>query len=259
MTADALQPIKDRLRWANEHLHKVRDLTDSFLKSDFYGFTAKSYKHDRGHRLDIVVTRADPMPVPLSLMMGDAAHSMRGALDNLMWLLAKPARGKEHTISFPIVYAKRHWKGRAFTMHGAPRGVRTLVESLQPYHSRKWPETAFLGQLRALNDWDKHRKLAAAAVLLEGSRLEIKTTGLARVLGSESFRRRFEPNAVFARVQVGESEQGAQVHVKPEFTFSPVFDRTMPKQVRGRQILTVLIGTYSFIKDEILPRFEHFF
>ena len=97
-------------------------------------------------------------PIPdyeLSLLIGDAAHNMRSALDHLAYLFF-PSDGTEFPIYSdplnPALRRKLDW----FPDNGA----RAYVESLQPHH--RTYEGLKLGLLHDIDRFDKHRFLIMA-------------------------------------------------------------------------------------------------
>ena len=250
----------DSVRWklwrAQQHVAAVHDTAHAFLKSDFYTFGTEQ---DRKGRLVLKVVEAQPMPPVLSVLIGDAAHNLRSALDHLMFLLARPrTEAQQRYVQFPLVDRRRKFAGTKGNMPGVARGVRTAVEQLQPYHRRKWPETALLGHIAVIDNWDKHRTLTTTATALEGSRLNLMISGNTSLQRQESFRGRVKPGAIVARFEMGYSEVGAEVQVNPELTLMPVFGDGMPKQIRGLPVISTLGNAGMFIENEVVPRFERF-
>lgn len=250
----------DSVRWklwrAQQHVEAVHDTAHEFLQSDFYAF---GMEQDRKGRLVLKIVEAQPMPPVLSVLIGDAAHNLRSALDHLMFLLARPrTEAQERYVQFPLMDRRRKFAGTKGNMPGVARGVWTAVERLQPYHRRKWPDTALLGHISVIDNWDKHRTLTTTAAALEGSRLNLTINGSTSLRRRESFRGRIEPGAIVARLEMGYSEVGAKVEVNSELTLMPVFGDRMPKQIRGLPVISTLGNAGMFIENEVLPRFERF-
>ncbi|MET0602555.1 MAG: hypothetical protein ABW167_11230 [Baekduia sp.] len=133
-----------------------------------------------------------------------------------------------------------------------------MIEELQPYHRRKWPQTQTLWDLHQLSNWDKHRMLLASAAALEGSQLNVVVSGPTTVRSERRFRGRAKPGAIVARFEMGYSEPGAKVHVNPHLAFLDVFDQRSPETLGGRPIRTTLANIGNFIDTEVVPRFERF-
>jgi len=200
------------------------------------------------------------MPPMLSFMLGDCAHNLRSALDHLAFLICRPRTEREEaSVEFPITSSYARFRSTRYKMPHAPRGYRTAVERLQPYHRRTNPESVALWHLQEINNWDKHRLLLTTAASLVDSNIEVTILrGSTSVVRIEKFRGLLKPGTVLSRVQVGESEAGAQVYVKPQLTVAPVFDDRMPKKIRGLSAPDSLARAAIFIEFTVLPALEPF-
>lgn len=250
--------IQRKLTRANAHTKTFNNLVKDFWKSARYDSEGKT---DYKGRLVCFVTYVDQVPPDLSLLISESAHQLRSALDHLMWMLARPQGAKqEGNVQFPLVRSrKKYISGTDHMMPGVRRGVRTVIESLQPYHSRKWPKTALLGQLRAISNWDKHRSLLTTMGATTVMESKITLIGGARIGRVEHFRPILKPGAIIARIEVLESPPGSEVRVKPNSQLLPVFDEGAPKEIEGLGVVDTLLDCARFIRIEVLPRFAKFF
>lgn len=116
-----------------------------------------------------VVIRIDPPPDPkLGIIVSEAVHHLRAALDNLVWQLVL-VNDREPTPDnqFPIYTnpAKPPSKARLNTLLGGIHEEhRAFIEELQPYkgrHIHRVPRLA-LATLVELSNIDKHRYLQPA-------------------------------------------------------------------------------------------------
>jgi hypothetical protein len=252
---DPLSHIHSKLGRAKAHIHEIHSLCQSFLQSDFY---ALSPDMDRQHRFVLRFGEVKPFPDAIPILIGECVHHLRSSLDHLMWILAKPLKGKETDVQFPLVSSKKKFAGTKRNMPGVPRGVRGAVESVQPYHRRKLPQTRFLGNLQAINNWDKHRIPLLSVAAFETARMRIEIVdGVGELVSHELFRGRVETGAIVARIKpTGYWTAGTKVHPHPTFQFLPVFDDSMPKQVAGTLIYETLCGAGDFIENHHLPLFK---
>jgi hypothetical protein len=245
-----------RLWNAEQHLHAFSRLTQEFLKSDFYEVGGKEEKKGR---LVIRFTRVDPFPSECQLLIGDCAHNLRAALDHIAWLVCNPQTEREEkAVQFPLRSTGKKFREARWHLPGLPRGALTVFESLQPYHRRKWPETAVLGQLQEISNWDKHRMLLASAIDRSNTRLPITVRGPTTLRREVRYRGPVELGAVIARLEMGPSRVGAQVDVDGKFSALEVFDKGCPKEIAGQPIAQTLGDIGGFIAREIAPRFERF-
>jgi hypothetical protein len=104
------------------------------------------------------------------LLVGDAVHNMRCALDHLWWQLAIEHLGREPTkqeakdIQFPIISDPRFrndptlWERHRFMRHVDPAQAARF-HPVQPYNRRQDDELHPLEALADLSNTDKHRFL----------------------------------------------------------------------------------------------------
>lgn len=259
----ALDGVQWKLARAREHHETLYGAAEALAEHDFYGLATEQ---DRKGRLVFRAINVRPIPPGWGVLIGDCVHNLRSALDHLMFAICHPTPEQEHTVQFPI-FSRRDSKGgrggfrdaRGMTP-GAPRGVRTVLESLQPYHRRKWPEAIRLAQLRELANWDKHRLLLTAAASIVDSSIRFQAEGTTSIVREVFFKGLLKEGTVLARLEMGYSEVGAKVDVDPasQISLLPVFDDGMPKVVRREPVLSTLSEIGMFVQDEVVPRFERF-
>src|SRR5215210_3892658 len=103
--SDPLDSVRWKLWRARQHIVAVHDTAHSFLQSEFYSFR---FEQERKGRLVVKITEAQSMPPVLGVLIGDAAHNLRSALDHLMFLLARPqTETEERYVQFPLVDRRR--------------------------------------------------------------------------------------------------------------------------------------------------------
>jgi hypothetical protein len=104
-----------------------------------------------------------------SLIVGDAVHNLRGALDHLAWQLAKAFYGgREPTydegpgIQFPIEPVRTKWAGNKYRRSMLPADAAKL-ENFQPFNRDSTADGMRLPHplimLRDLSNADKHRRI----------------------------------------------------------------------------------------------------
>lgn len=240
-----------KLRWALEDAKTAHDLTKPWLKLDPHALRSERDRQGR-----IVFRLAMEVPSPeIGRYIASSAHQMRCALDHIAWVFSTPAKKKEQKVSFPIFDKRTTFNSRVNEqLPNVPQPVRALVERLQPYHRRKWPETALLAQIRDIDNWDKHRTITTTTLAMPESYFTATATKLT-IVREETFRGVLKPNTMVARYEVADLEPGAHVQVKSHVTIHPVFDKGMGK-LEGLHTMRVLYDTVRFIIVEIVPRFR---
>lgn len=196
----------------------------------------------------------NPMPPEFALTVGDAAQNLRSTLDHIVFAFAtKPLSSQEErSIQFPLTSRKKNFIDRRDDwLPSIPQRVRALVERLQPYHRRKWPETKFLGQLQAINNWDKHRSMSITSTRVKRSTINIE--GIAQQV---NFHGRLKVGAVLTRFQLREGTVNTNVKVNGEIVVVPIFDKGMPKEVVNLSVVNWLRNVGRFIETSVIPQFE---
>jgi hypothetical protein len=112
------------------------------------------------------VDKVDPMPPLWGLLLGDALHNVRCALDHIAWHLAAAGGSPPRTIEdqrrvdFPIYNtASGFAKGIRTRIPGASPAQRAIIERHQPYHRGEGAATHPFALLQDLNNTDKHREV----------------------------------------------------------------------------------------------------
>jgi hypothetical protein len=113
------------------------------------------------YRIERVIEIADHWP----LLVGDAIHNLRSALDHLAWQLAlrffngsTPPDTVIRHIQFPIVSDRTTWPGHIHRKYMIPDDVKP-IEPYEPYHPREPGKLHPLEALVTLSNIDKHRLL----------------------------------------------------------------------------------------------------
>ena len=158
---DRLSAPSAKLRRAEQHIERLDDAVGRYLNGE--GRAPIMNKQADGVTLVVEVPMLREPPGCLSLILGDALHNLRSALDYLAWqlVLANGRTPTEHT-QFPIYDNRLTKKGkpRSVDVDGGIDGqALTLIERLQPYHRVNDPARHPLSILRHLSNVDKHRTL----------------------------------------------------------------------------------------------------
>jgi hypothetical protein len=130
-------------------------------------FTVEAEYQPKRHGFSVVVTDIDPMPPTWGLLIGDIAHNLRSALDQIAWAIVSRGKtppdtlpkGAERAIYFPISDSGPGFKGELpIKLPGASQADIARVRRYQPYKygrgKRAWGWVALLAKI---NVGDKHR------------------------------------------------------------------------------------------------------
>lgn len=123
-----------------------------------------------------IVVRIEHVPIVRdhwALIVGDAVHNFRCALDHLGWQLAIRCLGRDPTerearnVQFPIVTNPLDWRpGEYRHLRFMSKNDAALIEEFQPYKASQPLEVTALGVLASLSNIDKHRTVHVAYVVI---------------------------------------------------------------------------------------------
>jgi hypothetical protein len=108
------------------------------------------------------------------LLIGDAIHNYRSALDHLWWQLAVKKLGREPTkqeakdIQFPILGSADDWLCHRYFRHIDPADAAN-VKPMQPFHHGQPGMFHPLAALNELSNTDKHRFLHPTVITVQAS------------------------------------------------------------------------------------------
>lgn len=113
----------------------------------------------------IYVEASHPMPTGLSLIIGDAVHNLRTALDHLCFAMVGTKTKKPRNVGFPFAKGKQSLGGAIATrqMHLAPPRVQKELHALEPYPGGN----KYLQAVKALDERDKHHFILTVGVGIE--------------------------------------------------------------------------------------------
>ncbi|HZQ25987.1 MAG TPA: hypothetical protein VFA89_24555 [Terriglobales bacterium] len=172
--------IELKIERANKHIDDLESLVSAFLGRDFYSLGIKP-KPQIEH-VAYYVTRVDPMPADISLVIGDALHNLRSSLDHLAWQLVEVSGGIPDKIDFPITKTRQQYDsafGKREVTQIRPE-ILDLIRKIQPYRSTD--DT--LWHLHQLDIMDKHKLIVPIACALKCWGLKRENVWLSDLSGS---------------------------------------------------------------------------
>jgi hypothetical protein len=272
-----LRPSIDaKLSRAEHHLGKLSEAIEGAAESDLL----KTWTdRDRQGRVRVRVKEVGEIPMEWHVRIGECVYNMHTALDHLAYGLNIIGSGQDpppnHRVSaFPIYADRRSYRGlsRARPAEALikqfPRGARTRVERLQPYHGRKNDpfSTRRLGDLAELANVDKHRRFPVAA--WSPKRLSIPPWVLPRrdfpwPVKAYTFQYRLlKPDTTIVWLEV----PGLPLSIKEpkvDFAFTPQIEFVgaaanppIPLLVPHEPVDFTLDNILRFIRERVLPEFE---
>jgi hypothetical protein len=158
MTADErLALVRPKIERADQHIDCLNTAIKSFVDTNPYKIATKRDPESR--KLIYYIESAQPVPVIVAAIVGDALHCLRDALDHLtqqLYLVGTGnAKGYRDQTSFPISPSAKDFKsGLARKIEGMRQDAIDAICALEPYAGGKGAD---LWTLHRLNNIDKHR------------------------------------------------------------------------------------------------------
>lgn len=231
----ALAGIERKITRADEHFtaldHEMRRWIED---GPDRGWSADPEVHDQGRKHYYRLRFTRPIPIDWAVVLGEAIHDLRSALDQAVYWLTVDGTGSDlKGSSFPIMRRKadfeRRKKNGAWAndsgMHkirGIGTGPQAFIEALQPYPQRyRLPVCSSLRFLHDLWNQDKHRLVHLWGLRFTDEKLEVPqdvandcVLGLdRRVLHDRAIVMRITCDPPHAQVQVrGEISPGLSIY-----------------------------------------------
>lgn len=182
-----------KLRRANAHIETLRADIRGAGQGEPYTIPLREDLDQDTGTLYIRVDRETARPEQWGLMIGDALHNLRSALDNGWWQLARlhlkrePTEQETKRIQFPILKLGGTWNpGNHRSLVGSV--ATTFAGELQP-DLRGYPADTWhpLATLNRLSNIDKHRNIHTTVQMLGELRLRFRGEGQKIAEGASGF------------------------------------------------------------------------
>lgn len=126
--------------------------------------TSRSVLSEDHRRIDAILAVATEPPLEeVSLVIGDALHNLRSALDGLVWNLAHmdvaPSRPRD--VQFPVVSTPKQWRDAAKKLPTVPPAALSKILEFQ-FLELAAPGASFVSILHDLDIRDKHHDFLTA-------------------------------------------------------------------------------------------------
>ena len=164
----ALAGIESKITRADQHFRLLDDEMTAWDTSRPWRLVPEVHDQGRKHFYRLRFIR--PIPVDWAVVLGEAVHDLRSALDQCVyWLSIDWTRREQPFCSFPVYTSKalfyeRDKKGNVTRRSGMNKirgigpGPQTFIEALQPYPQRY--RRFYCREVRTIHDFwnqDKHR------------------------------------------------------------------------------------------------------
>lgn len=164
--------VAAKLARAREHVADLNHEAARFISASLGAVRAVE---NGGRRHVVYWTKYSEPPEKLGLIIGDAAHNARSALDHLVWALATAGAEEEgikltdddkRWLQFPTSTTGRDFRNnRGKFLKCVPDDAVNYIKGRQPFTVRpNEPETHLLYRLSHLDNTDKHRTVVPFVV-----------------------------------------------------------------------------------------------
>jgi hypothetical protein len=217
---DVLEGCRAKVEAMTHHMKRLQDSIDGFFEEEFE--VAPVIGEPNSQRTQYVFRVEEVIDYPRrewGVILGEAVHDIRSALDHLVWGFAKD---RSTRTGFPIFDTRKDWVVRGPGMYwSVSDGLAKILDAVQPYHrgdvdeARKHP----LWILNALSNLDKHRAIPAIALVADSGEAEIIGYGGIASLPSIHFigGARFEKDEVVAKARIKPDASGVQPYIEAKF------------------------------------------
>ena len=166
---DAVAGIILKVNRAHEHFTTLKGEIDAWNERRPYGLVPEVHAHGAKHLLRVRLT--EPIDVMWSVLLGEAIHDLRSALDQIVYQLTIANTGKAlDRTQFPIFSKRRRFAETSkrfpygvpgsglHQIRGVASGPHSFIEALQPYPQRRTRTVhRSIANLHDLWNQDKHR------------------------------------------------------------------------------------------------------
>ncbi len=248
MSASVLEQSWLKLRRGKEHLYMLELETRKFWDTDTYSLVHERNGKEFPNLLRFKVSKPIPQHV-WGLILGDAVHNIRSALDYIVWRLAG-GHLEDRTSMFPIYSSEDDWKSAQWRFKRRPIHPDALayIKTLQPY-TRPDPKRAVLWLLQELDARDKHKLITMTQTMTRAAYIG----GVGQMLiPYEAVERDIEDGAVI--IEYADPPE-ACMNMEFKFAFRIQFERGLLSDIEDFEVGACLYKIIDAV-DVIINNFE---
>jgi hypothetical protein len=257
MTHPALEGPLRKTQWAKQHIDYLEAHIRDFIKGGPYELVTEDQDDTGGVRYSVRVHR-DPPP-EWGLIIGDAIHNLRSALDHVVYTHIERATAETpgRDIGFPVFDSEEKFnKEFGRKVKGASAEVVNLIQLAKPY-----PEgTKALWQLHMLDIIDKHQLLIPVGASAQYNTIEWMVSPGFKPVTIESFPASskvypLKDGAILGAVVPAITPPNTHMHVRAKFLFQVAFGEG--QIVEGEAVIKAL-NDFADLVEGIVLSFEPF-
>jgi len=168
---DLLRGPLAKIERAKKHINDTNAVVSEFLTESPFQLRVSEQRDP--HRRLVYIKAKKPIPASLTMILGDAVHNLRSALDQLCWGIVGSKAKNPRSVGFPFVALKDALGGAINTrqMNVAPKNVIDEIHALKPYPSGD----KYLHAVKSLDETDKHRNILVVGTGVEIAARQLQT------------------------------------------------------------------------------------
>lgn len=247
---------------AGEHLHQLGTEMDAFLAPPKQHIVEVNSHYDPDTKTySVFVEKVPEIPLTWAVLLGEAVHNLRTALDFVVFELAvldlggvEPPGGKT---AFPLAFDRPHFDALApRLLEGLSKPHRDMIELMQPYHAPHGRDSFVFKILDDLANDNKHRLLQGVFVTVERGQFRIPPTGhncrVVRQQVHNTVGRPLEPGTKIATLVLEDTGPNPKVDVQGDVTLAV----TLRDGTKVLDLLNAAATSVQNVFNEVLPDFE---
>ena len=167
---------RQKVQQAKRHINDLDWKIRAFKKRKPYRFVIEPQPDS--DRSGLVFRAKEEIPPEVALLLGDAVHNLRSALDLLACELVKQNNGKIDKVAFPIAKDRETFERivKNGAINQAAPAIIEVLRSLKPYRGEDGDENVVA--LQDLDNADKHRLLIPACIVTTTGNFVPEETGV---------------------------------------------------------------------------------
>jgi hypothetical protein len=178
---DAFDGIEAKIDRAGEHIDALNGEIRDWAQGSPYSIGSEPEGQSTHHRIYVRLNHV-PNVVRWGLLVGDAVHNLRSALDHLVYAGALRVTGQdpppdERRLQFPILDVPGDWGNQAFRVKALSDEMRTFLKDVQPFKESNIDgvQNHLLRWIRELDDADKHRAIRPVFLVMGQVQVVVRT------------------------------------------------------------------------------------
>ena len=245
VSLDVLRGPRLKTERADEHINQIITVSKG-LPTDWFDFSVKPHTippHAKPTYFDLTYNPLKPIPEIFALMIGDAVHNLRSALDHLATAIVRQGTNdKRAKVHFPVAKNRDdlHGYGHLAKMESSLPGTEELIfKEIRPENNAR----DHLWLFKDINNDDKHNLIIPTVTIANITGINLSETVTNLGFGSDAARPfiAIRSKAPFA-IQ-GDPQASVDVSFAPGSTFEG--EPVVPTLLDVRQLIVETLDAFD--------------